>query len=141
MLAVRYGEAVVFLPGTFGDQHVLRALGHGRALRPLKEGHMRKARAFQQAINEMAKKNYVHAVSPPPCSPQDGHALFKAHGESWQELWCGNQYAHLLSRTVELHNAQLCATQRRLTVSSFKKNLNEFAIEMNEKAGVLRFNP
>ncbi len=37
--------------------------------------------------------------------------------------------------------AQLCATQRRLTVSSFKKNLNEFAIEMNEKAGVLRFNP
>jgi hypothetical protein len=52
-----------------------------------------------------------------------------------------NHYAHLLSRTVELHNEQLCANQRRLTVSSFKKNLCKFAIEKNEKSGVLRFSP
>ena len=142
MVAVQYGQADVLLPGYFQDEHVLKALRPGQVLRPLKEGHVRKMRAIQQAIDEFTEKGHVQAV--PPQQPEGGHVLFKSHGKSWHELQCGDKYAGLLERTVELYNDQLTAVagrdNRRLTLASLRKNLCELAIEMNEKAGLLKFN-
>eukprot|EP00802_Teleaulax_amphioxeia_P010070 Tamp_10095.p1 GENE.Tamp_10095~~Tamp_10095.p1 ORF type:complete len:550 (+),score=115.24 Tamp_10095:199-1848(+) len=145
MLAVELGGARVLLPGSFDDPHVVQALKRGQVLCPLKEGHMRKARAFQQAIDEFTAAGHVRPVAPSPACPADGHILFKAGGERWQELRCQEFYGKVLERTVELHNAECLAKssradlRRAMTVSSLKKNLCEFGIEQNEKMGILRF--
>jgi hypothetical protein len=71
---------------------------------------MRKARAFQQAIDEFTDAGRVHAVL--PSSPSEGHVLFKARGVSWQELRCGERHTFfflLLQKSVssDLHRGSI----------------------------------